>query len=123
MDEIDQLPVGPGNQNPRVVNLDSPAVDLPPGVDSVERWGDTLNTMGKYANLKLSYRAMVKKAQDDAERGEMEFHSYLTWVKSCSSKQSAKGADFAKYLKAINWGISATYGDLIPGTHERRQFV
>ena len=66
----------------------------------MDRWGDTLNTMGKYAGLKLSYRAMVKKAQDDAERGEKELQSYLSWVSTCSAKQSAKGADFAKYLKA-----------------------
>lgn len=123
MDEVCQLPVSPGMSNPKVVHLDSPAVDLPPGVDSIDRWGDTLNTMGKYANLKLSYSALVKKAHDEAERGDMEIHSYLNWVKTCSAKQSAKGADFAKYLKAINWGDTATYGEIIPGTHERRQYV
>ena len=123
MDEVCQLPMKPDKQSPQVVNLDSPAVDLPPGVDSVDRWGDTLNTMGKYAGLKLSYRAMVKKAQEDAERGEKELQSYLSWVLTCSAKQSAKGADFAKYLKAINWGTVAMYGDLIPGTYEPRQFV
>ena len=123
MDEVNQLPLKPDKQSPKVVQLDSPAVDLPPGVESVDRWGDTLNTMGKYAGLKLSYRAMVKKAQDDADRGEKELQSYLNWVLTCSAKQSPKGADFAKYLKGINWGTIAAYGELIPGTYEPRQFV
>lgn len=121
--ESNQIPVTPGAKNIKVVSLDHPDVDLPPGVDSVDRWGETVNTMGKYASLKMSYRGMVDKALKDAEKGDREFQDYLHWVKSCSAKQSAKGADFAKYLKAIGWGQDVTYGEFIPGTTERRQFI
>ena len=96
---------------------------LPPGVTSLKQWGDTLNTMGKYAGLNLSYDGMVAKAKKDAEAGDPVMQDYLKWVTSCSAKQSPKGADFAAYLKAIKWGGIQTYGECFPGTTERRQFI
>ena len=96
---------------------------LPPGVTSLKQWGDTLNTMGKYAGLNLSYNGMVAKAKKDAEAGDPAMQDYLKWVTSCSAKQSPKGADFAAYLKAIKWGGIQAYGECFPGTTERRQFI
>ena len=112
-----QSPVMLKMRNSKVGAAETHPDGLPPGVMSLKQWGDTLNTMGKYAGLNLSYNGMVAKAKKDAEAGDPAMQDYLKWVTSCSAKQSPKGADFAAYLKAIKMGWHSDLWRMFPWHH------
>lgn len=90
---------------------------LPPGVDSLEMWGRTVMTQGKFNNT--AYKHIY-----DTNSG------YCRWVLgNCdNTNTSAVMRDFRAYIitqdKANSSGSAlGSQTPLIPGSHERRKFV
>ena len=77
-----QSPVMLKIRNSKVGASEPRSEGMPPGVTSLKQRGDTLNTMGKYAGLNLSYSGMVAKAKKDADAVDFAMHDYLKWVGS-----------------------------------------
>ena len=82
---------------------------LPPGVASVQAWGETVCTLPKYKSLGMSYSELA------ADSGKAQ---YLKWVTENAGK-SSKMQDLVNHLNAVGWKAS-TESDVIPGTSEPR---
>eukprot|EP00435_Cladocopium_sp_Y103_P019970 s3134_g4.t2 len=92
------------------------AVSLPPGVESIERWGKTICTLPKMAARRCTYSKLVEEAHSNVETRE-----YLAWVKNNSHK-SAKAADLKSYMGACGYDPQGSSGVNYPGTNAVREF-
>ena len=67
-------------------------VELPPGIDDLDQWSNTLVDFGKFANQNLSYRDMI-------ESDRPEIRSYLKWIRDhVSPSSSVQLRDLADFL-------------------------
>ena len=76
---------------------------LPTGVESLRDWSNTLFCLPKYADDKLSYEEILKRAWN-----EKEVMSYVAWVvaKYGSERPTAgRASDFAAFVKAIQINV------------------
>ena len=89
----------------QVISASSP--EFPPGIRSVQEWGNTRCVMPKVKSLKMSYADLMQSDDPDIA-------TYLKWVMENATGRSGKIDDLANYLKAS--------GYVIPGTKETRVF-
>lgn len=94
------------------------SVSLPPGVSSVNDWGNTVCRLPRVAKMECSYSELLEKP---------ELFSYLKWVKQHGKGQSGRFEDFSKYLTAVRFGetsgSSSGYveSECFPGSSDRRE--
>ena len=72
--------------------------NLPDGVSSLDRWGDTLCVLPKVASKKASYKDLVAEAYEDPE-----MMGYLTNFVMKHNGPSPKVRDLRQYLEAIHF--------------------
>jgi hypothetical protein len=77
---------------------------LPAGVESLQDWSSTMFCLPKYAEAKLSYEEIIKRAWN-----EREVMSYVAWVvaKYGSERPTAgRASDFAAFVKGIRMNVN-----------------
>lgn len=91
-------------------------VVLPPGIPSLEDWGNVVNKLPKFAYLKWSYKEML-----DCKNPEIQ--DYLVWVLQHGKNRGGRFQDFCEYLMAVEFTPSVTTdGICFPGSKEVRTF-
>ena len=97
------------------VDYTSVELDLPPGITSLEQWGRTVLSFGKYAEANVTYNEVMTDPQ---------YSGYLKWCKSHLSVHTAGkvAMDFVKYRSAYEKKSNKDSGLLIPGTNVERRF-
>ena len=90
-------------------------LDFPPGICSLEQWGRTVISFGKYADATITYDDVMTDPQ---------YSGYLKWCKSHLSVHTAGkvAMDFVKYRSAYEKKSNKDSGLLIPGTNVERRF-
>lgn len=94
-------------------NAPAPVLQLPTGVASLEVWGRTKVSFGKFMN-KRTYMSLHLSTDPEDRR-------YITWLSAHFSNCSPQLQDLVKYLKAMGDGSVADSMDdkqlvMIPGT-------
>ena len=92
----------------------APTMELPAGVTSLARWGQTLCSLPKMASLEKSYAELVELAKTDKN-----VKGYLESFVLPYNGTSAKTKDLQKYLKATGYKAPAAYYE---GTKDARVF-
>ena len=112
-----QIPVLPPAKGASKCELASPtdAVKLPDGIESVEQWGRTVLSAGKFAADGMSYHELVTSTKQ-------EITSYCEKMLSWQTRQdlSAPFRDFIEYLKAY-YAQKAPQHGYLPGSRIARQ--
>ena len=109
-----QRPVTP--KVPKSIEASGDAIPL--GVLSMDQWGQTLLSAGKFAKAELSY-AEIFQSQDPARV------SYVTWMfaQRFRSDFTRQLADFARYVnvrsKAVEAKESCFEGSVVPGKFKK----
>ena len=97
------------------VDYTSVELDMPPGINSLEQWGRTVISFGKYAEANVTYNEVLTDPQ---------YAGYRKWCKSHLTTHTAGkvALDFAKYRDAYEKKSNKDSGLLIPGTEVERRF-
>ena len=97
------------------VDYTSVELDFPPGICSLEQWGRTVISFGKYADANITYNDVMTDPQ---------YSGYLKWCKSHLSVHTAGkvAMDFVKYRSAFEKKSNKDSGLLIPGTNVECRF-
>ena len=95
-----------------------PAVQLPPGVTSIEKWGRTMVSFGKFMNKRTYMSLHLSQDQDD--------HRYKVWLSAHFVNGSPHLRDLVNYLRAMgDKSVTGTSDDkqvvMIPGTDVPRK--
>lgn len=89
---------------------------LPPGVPSLEKWGQSLISFGKYAPKKVIYKELL----DDVSTEVMSYKKYLF---DHFETGSPGLRDLVSYMKASGFDYYRDYaGTRIPGSQHIRKF-
>lgn len=89
---------------------------LPPGIDSMQAWSNTLLCFGKLAAEELSYLDLVLS-------NEEEKIDYVDWICShVNSKYSSQFQDVAAFVKIFGKVIKRERGIRFPGSKTIRKF-
>lgn len=87
----------PSKQMPLVpVAVNKEQVTLPPGISSLQEWGNVLNELPKFAHLKASFKEMT-------EFKDPEIADYLVWVIQHGKSRGGRFQDFCEYLMAVKY--------------------
>ena len=122
MDEFDVISMG-GSELLKQAPLlpsggsKSKGIELPPGVESVERWGKTICTLPKVAARRVTYVDLVKEAESNED-----IKGYLAWIKA-NGHRSVKAADLKDYMAACNYDPTKITAVNYPGTTAVREFA
>ena len=97
------------------VDYTSVELDLPMGITSMEQWGRTVISFGKYAEANVTYNEMLTAP---------EYAGYRKWCKSHLTTHTAGkvAMDFVKYRDAYEKKSNKDSGLLFPGTEVERRF-
>ena len=102
---------GPGNESGhRPGEPDSVPADLPPGVESVKQWGQTLITFGR-KHKGESYDEVVSNQKNE---------QYIAWV--CNHAKGGALRDFLDYIEHVQPQGQRGSRHFIPGTKTIRTF-
>ena len=106
-----------GREICNVWDTSSPVPPLPPGIKSVEDWGKTVITFGRYKNKDMSYTDLLGSAEEKDKK-------YIMWILSRSASAEGQHKDLCNYLEhrcAVDTYGSASDVPIIPGTHKIRE--
>ena len=108
------IPSG-GSQEPVPPKSVASVHQLPPGVNSIKEWGQTLCELPSVAKMKLSYAELVADPQHE---------SYLKWISKNETGKGPRVEDLAKYLKAVAYPVGRTSDSDVkfPGSDVVRKF-
>ena len=100
------------------VQSEGKTLSLPPGVSSVEVWGKTLITAGRFKGANMSYEELWPNSDPSVVQ-------YKQWC--CARAFSLTGTmrDMSQYLLFMNGKSSSSQfsdGPIIPGSDVRRQY-
>lgn len=91
-------------------------VVLPPGIPSLEEWGNVVNRLPKFAYLKWSYKEMVDSKNP-------EIMDYLVWVLQHGKNRGGRFQDLCEYLMAVEYTPPVKADEIcFPGSKEVRTF-
>ena len=109
--DLVQPPVLQGGTSSKKARHD---VNLPEGIPSLAKWGDTLCTLPKVAALQLSYSELADRADHDPN-----IMGYIEAFVLKYRGTSAKVLDLRRYLEATRYSTGCIYYE---GTGEVRKF-
>lgn len=92
--------------------------ELPPGVPSVERWGDTLIDFGRFKGANMTY-------SEAFHNSDSAIQEYVQWSSSRTKETHGLLSDFARYVNTMRkrFPVSAAQqGPVIPGSQHVRRF-
>ena len=104
-----------------VANVTDPLIPLPEGINTVEKWGQTICRMDKVKAEGLTYDQMIMTARTNSKKGE-DMRQYLQFILSKYDiggkvpSKITKAVDFAMYLEKVKWkkpdfeGLADKYG-------------
>jgi hypothetical protein len=97
------------------VDYSSVELDMPMGITSMEQWGRTVISFGKYAEANVTYNEVLTAP---------EYAGYRKWCKSHLTTHTAGkiAMDFVKYRDAYEKKSNTDSGLLFPGTDVERRF-
>lgn len=96
----------------------SKMVCLPPGVPSVEAWGQTLISAGRFKGADMSYAELLAVTEPSTL-------SYKHWCRAHAFTLHGAMRDLAQYLLLMHHedtGNQIVDGPLIPGSDLKRQY-
>lgn len=89
------------------------AIHLPPGVESLDRWGQSLVDFGKYQSKGWTYAQMFASTDSQVK-------SYVKWCKSQVDAMEGFVRDLGLYFIAVEY--TPGQHPVIPGTTQARRF-
>lgn len=110
--------VGPSTAPPPMPSEGKYAFDLPPGVPTVERWGDTIIEFGRFEGQNVTY-------QEVFDNPDPAFQEYVHWASSRTKESHGLLSDFARFIQVmrkLHPTTAVKQGPVIPGTQRVRRF-
>lgn len=94
------------------------AFDLPPGVPTVDRWGETLIDFGRFQNTNVTYAELFHNP-------DPVIQEYVQWASSRTKESHGLLSDFARYIQVMRKSrpaVADQQGPKIPGSQRVRRF-